>query len=77
MPKKQKKQVVKCEKCDREFKDDQALEYPGKVYVHKGTVLCKDCLIEMGVLPDSAQPYSVYMRTIADMGKLGPGAGGI
>ena len=77
MPRKQKKSMVKCEKCDREFHEDKAREYPGKVYVHKGKVLCEDCLLEMGVMPDTAEPYSVYMKTITDMGKLGPGAGGI
>lgn len=76
MPKKKSKQVT-CEKCDREFHDDKAREYAGKVYVHKGKVLCKDCLIEMGVMPDSAEPYSVYLKTIADMGRFGPGGSGV
>ncbi|MBI2851330.1 MAG: hypothetical protein HYX80_09910 [Chloroflexi bacterium] len=76
MPRKPKKQTIKCEKCDREFHDDKALEYPGKVYVHKGEVLCEDCLVHMGVLPDTAEPYSVYAKSLTDLGKLGPGAGG-
>ena len=68
---------VKCDKCSIEFKDDKALEYPGKVYVHKGKVFCEDCLVDMGIMPDSAQPYSVYMKGMTDLGKDAPGMGGI
>ncbi|MFC1958342.1 hypothetical protein ACFLV6_00245 [Chloroflexota bacterium] len=52
--------MVKCEKCERDFKDDEAMEYPGKVYVHKGKVTCEDCLIDMGVSLDEADPYAIY-----------------
>ncbi|MFC2005047.1 hypothetical protein ACFLUY_02360 [Chloroflexota bacterium] len=58
--------MVKCKKCDREFHDDQAFEYPGKVYVHKGEVICEHCLIDMGVMPDTAEPYALYMKTRTD-----------
>ena len=68
---------VKCDKCNVEFHGDKALEYPGKVYVHKGKVFCEDCLVDMGVVPDSARPYAVYMESQTDLGKLGPGVGGI
>ncbi len=71
MPKKVKQ--VKCEKCDREFHDDKAREYPGKVYVHKGKVVCEDCLVDMGVLPDSAEPYSVYIKSHSMGGMTGTG----
>ncbi len=73
MPKRKKAGSVKCEKCDREFDEDEAMEYPGKVYVHKGKVMCEDCLIGLGVMPDSADPYSVYVKTLTDAGKLGSG----
>lgn len=56
--------MVKCEKCDREFQDDKAIEYPGKVYVHKGKVMCEDCLIGMGVMPDTAEPYATYLQSL-------------
>ena len=59
--------MVKCEKCDREFYDDKAIEYPGKVYVHKGRVMCENCLIDMGVVPDTAEPYSVYLKQQTDV----------
>ncbi|MFC1847382.1 hypothetical protein ACFLW5_01020 [Chloroflexota bacterium] len=61
--------MVKCEKCDREFHDDKAIEYPAKVYVHKGEVMCEDCLIGMGVMPDTAEPYSLYLKTQTDLDK--------
>ncbi len=77
MPKKKGGKEVKCEKCNLEFNEDKAMEYPGKVYVHKGQVFCEDCLADMGVMPDSADPYSVYMKTITDMGRLGPGSSGV
>ena len=61
---------VRCEKCDREFSPEEAIEYPGKVHVHKGKVMCEDCLIDMGVSLDEADPYSTYVkaRQNIDMG---------
>jgi hypothetical protein len=78
MPEKKIKRskVVTCSKCDREFSGLQVSKEAATVYVHNGNVVCKDCLLEMGVMPDSADPYSVYVQTIADQGKTGPGAGG-
>ena len=57
---------AKCEKCDREF-SDQPNEYPGKVYVHHGRVMCEDCLVDMGVVPDSEDPENTYLYTRTDM----------
>ena len=57
---------VKCEKCDREF-SAQPNEYPGKVYVHHGKTMCEDCLLDMGVMPDSADPQTTYLYTHTDL----------
>ena len=62
MANKKPSKTIKCEKCDREFRDDEAREYPGKVYVYKSKVMCKDCLIDMGVMPDTADPYNLYIE---------------
>ena len=72
MPKKQGKQV-KCDKCNVEFHEDKAMESPGKVYVHKGKVFCEDCLLDMGVMPDTADPYSVYVKSHTMGGMTGTG----
>lgn len=57
---------VKCDECDREF-SDQSNEYPGKVYVHHGKNVCEDCLVDMGVTPDSADPEKTYLYSRTDL----------
>jgi hypothetical protein len=54
---------IKCSKCDREFTDEPN-NYPGKVYVHQDEVMCEDCLVNMGVLPDHAE--SEHTRLITE-----------
>jgi len=79
MPEKKKKtsNVVTCTKCEREFSGLQVKKESATVFVHNGNVLCKDCLIEMGVMPDSADPYSVYLESVNDLGRFGPGGSGV
>jgi hypothetical protein len=57
---------TKCEKCDREFSEEPN-EYPGKVYVHHGKIICEDCLVDMGVEPDTANPAETFIYTHTDL----------
>jgi DNA-directed RNA polymerase subunit RPC12/RpoP len=53
---------IKCTKCGREFTEEPN-DYPGKVYVHHNEVICKDCLMDMGVLPDHAESSHTRLVT--------------
>jgi hypothetical protein len=61
---------VKCDKCDREFKEEDALEYPNKVRVVQGKPFCEDCLIDMGIVPDEAEPYWTYLKARTDVTRV-------
>jgi len=53
---------ARCEKCDREIAN-RPDEYRRKIYVQAGKVLCKDCLVEIGVIPDNADPTMTFAYT--------------
>ena len=57
---------AKCDKCDREFSEEPN-EYPGKVYVHHNQILCEDCLVNMGVLPDHDDSAHTRLLTEVNM----------
>ena len=59
--------VVKCEECDREFSENHAMEYPEKVHVHNGRIMCADCLADMGISLDETDPYITYLKTRIDL----------
>ena len=58
---------VKCDKCDREFKEEEAHEHTNNVRMHNGKAVCEDCLVDMGVSIDNAQSYWSYVRSRTDI----------
>ncbi len=63
---------IKCEKCDREFKEEEARQYPNKVRVYRGKLICEDCLVDMGVSLNEADPYWTYIQTHVETDLTGP-----
>jgi len=61
------KEMIKCEKCDREFLEGPP--YPGKLHTYKGQVICEDCLVAMGVPLDETHSYEEYIRTQTDINR--------
>ena len=61
---------VKCEKCNHEFKAEEARQYPNKVRVHHGKVICESCLVDMGVSLNETDPYWTYIQTRTDLGRI-------
>ena len=62
--------VVKCEKCDREFKEEEVHEHPGGVRIYKDKIMCEDCLVgDFGIVPDEATPYATYLKTRTDLNR--------
>ncbi|MFC1899178.1 hypothetical protein ACFLXP_02490 [Chloroflexota bacterium] len=57
---------IKCDKCDREFKEEEAKQYPNKIRTYRGKLVCEECLVDMGVSPQSTDPYGVYFETRLD-----------
>ncbi len=53
---------AKSGRCDRKIAD-RPDEYRRKIYVQPGDVHCKDCLAEIGVTPDNADPTQTYYYT--------------
>ena len=60
---------ARCEKCDREIAKPPD-EYRRKIYVQVGKVLCKDCLVEIGVIPDNADPTMTLGYTSNDVSRV-------
>ena len=60
---------ARCEKCDREIAN-RPDEYRRKIYVQPGRILCKDCLVEIGVTPDDADPTATFDYTSNDVSRM-------
>ncbi len=60
--------MIKCDKCDHEFKEGPP--HLNKIHVHKGKIICDDCLIAMGVPLDETHSYEEYIRTQTDVNRF-------
>ncbi len=56
-------------KGDRKIAD-RADEYRRKVYVQPGEVVCQDCLADLGVTPDNADPTKTYDYTSNNVSRV-------
>ncbi len=48
-----------CEKCDREFKEDEK----AKAYVWEGKTMCDECLFTMGADPSQAMTWMAFIES--------------
>jgi hypothetical protein len=62
-----KENKIKCEECGHEFSEEEAEKYQNKVRVHRGKIMCEDCLVDMGVNLDEADPLWTYIKTHTDI----------
>ena len=53
---------MKCEKCDREFKEDES----EKAFVWADKVMCEECLFRMGGNPEDAMTWAAFMHSQQD-----------
>lgn len=53
---------MKCEKCDREFKEDEK----GKAFVWQEKVMCEECLFRMGVSAEDAMTWVAFTHAQQD-----------
>ncbi|MBI2979524.1 MAG: hypothetical protein HYY41_01655 [Chloroflexi bacterium] len=62
-------EVGKCDKCDREFTEEGGHLHPGKAYVHKGKLICEECMVDMGISIDETNPWQTYINTRIDINR--------
>ena len=53
---------MKCEKCDREFKEDEK----DKAFVWKDQVVCEECLFRAGGTHTDAMTWTAFVHSQRD-----------